>query len=229
MTSMEFPGFSFTFGASYVDLEIISKPEARKRAGKSGINRQYKSTKTLPIASGPSIHHFNISLELFQSFLSQMYFTSLITAGALFASLTSALPMVARDAGPSGSVVSPAGDTNYPVGAATHFKYQGVSTTETRTSRVEVRLVTFEGKVTYSANNNISVRGRLPSSFRHFTHVIYLARIVHHCPDGSTFIDTWFRIPPLAILPPAPGSPTQDSWVAREFSRLIFLFILLSN
>lgn len=105
-----------------------------------------------------------------------MHFTSLVAASALFATLTPALPtlVAARDAGPSGSVVSPVGDTHYPIGAAIHFQYQGVSTDEVQTNSVDVRLVTFEGKETYNANN-ISLGSFITA------------------PDGSTFIDAWFR------------------------------------
>jgi hypothetical protein len=97
-----------------------------------------------------------------------MLFTTAATSlVALFATATfsSALPTAAdtdalfvRQAGPSGSVISPAGDTAYHTLDAIHLQYQRVLQGDyATTSSIAVRLITFDGKVTYH-NNNITVR-----------------------------------------------------------------------
>lgn len=84
---------------------------------------------------------------------------SFASAALLLASLGSALPtyeatsaLISRDAGPSGSVITPAGDTAYKVGDVIALKYQRVLQTDYAvTSALNVTLRTFDGKVTYNA------------------------------------------------------------------------------
>ena len=78
-----------------------------------------------------------------------------VLAFAAIATTVSALPttLSTRDAGPSGSVISPAGDTHYAPGSAIHFQYQAVSTDVAQTTSVAVQFITFDGRVTRNDNN----------------------------------------------------------------------------
>ncbi|KAL8290133.1 hypothetical protein RQP46_003072 [Phenoliferia psychrophenolica] len=130
------------------------------------------------------------------------FLTPLLATFALLTSISalpSALPasIQSRDAGPSGSVIIPTGGTEYGKGAAIHFQYQAVNADDAQTSSVEVRLLTFGGKVTHQTNNvTVSTFAFLVCSLCSSSRS-QLASFLSF-PDGESVIDAWLRIPPLA-------------------------------
>ncbi|ORY61950.1 hypothetical protein BCR35DRAFT_326718 [Leucosporidium creatinivorum] len=140
----------------------------------------------------------------FTSIKPNMHFSiaSFTSAALLLATLGSALPthdapstLISRDAGPSGSVISPAGDTAYKVGDVIALKYQRVLQTDYAvTSALNVTLRTFDGKVTYNAN------------------VINIVQTLAPATEDAEFIEAWLRIPQLAA---GYDDPDQSAWVAH--------------
>lgn len=91
---------------------------------------------------------------------STMHFSlaSFASAAVLLTGLTSALPasipspdLRIRDAGPTGTLLSPAGDAGFLVGDLIPFKYQRTISEEATTSSLNVTLITYDGRVTYHA------------------------------------------------------------------------------
>jgi hypothetical protein len=123
----------------------------------------YKSVKLTQRSLLPILHSTHLKTSIMHFSL-----TSLASAALLLASLGSALPtyetssaLISRDAGPSGAVVTPVGDTAYKVGDVIALKYQRVMQTGYAvTSALNVTLRTFDGKVTYNA-----VRAHLANIF----------------------------------------------------------------